>query len=51
MLVKKTRVLVECIVRGYITVGVEEYQTGTVCGILTGRLKAAKLPEPIYTVH
>ncbi|OQY04657.1 MAG: phosphoribosylaminoimidazolesuccinocarboxamide synthase [Planctomycetales bacterium 4572_13] len=54
MLVKKTKVLmVECIVRGYITgSGWKEYQReGTVCGIElpTGLKQCEKLPEVIFT--
>ena len=54
MLVKKTKVLmVECIVRGYITgSGWKEYQReGTVCGIdlPAGLKQCEKLPEVIFT--
>ena len=54
MLVKKTKVLmVECIVRGYITgSGWKEYQAeGTVCGIKlpAGLKQCEKLPEVIFT--
>ncbi len=54
MLVKKTKVLmVECIVRGYITgSGWKEYQReGTVCGIKlpAGLKQCEKLPEVIFT--
>ncbi len=54
MLVKKTKVLmVECIVRGYITgSGWKEYQReGTVCGIKlpVGLKQCEKLPEVIFT--
>ncbi|MGC9257483.1 phosphoribosylaminoimidazolesuccinocarboxamide synthase [Desulfurella sp.] len=54
MLVKKTEpILIECIVRGYISgSGWTEYkQTGKICGIeLPQNLKESqKLPEPIFT--
>ncbi|MGB9744273.1 MAG: phosphoribosylaminoimidazolesuccinocarboxamide synthase [Desulfurella sp.] len=54
MLVKKTEpILIECIVRGYISgSGWTEYkQTGKICGIeLPKNLKESqKLPEPIFT--
>lgn len=54
MLVKKTEpLMVECVVRGYITgSGWKEYQkTQTVCGIElpAGLKQCEKLPEPIFT--
>lgn len=54
MLVKKTKpILIECIVRGYISgSGWKEYlETGKICGIdLPKNLKESqKLPEPIFT--
>ncbi|MEE8716419.1 MAG: phosphoribosylaminoimidazolesuccinocarboxamide synthase [Coriobacteriales bacterium] len=54
MLVKKAKpILVECIVRGYLTgSGKKTYdQDGTVCGIRLpeGLVEASKLPEPIFT--
>ncbi|MBR2836612.1 MAG: phosphoribosylaminoimidazolesuccinocarboxamide synthase [Coriobacteriales bacterium] len=54
MLVKKAKpVLVECIVRGYLTgSGKKTYDAdGTVCGIKlpTGLTEASKLEEPIFT--
>ena len=54
MLVKKTEpILIECIVRGYISGSgwIEYKQTGKICGIeLPKNLKESqKLPEPIFT--
>lgn len=54
MLVKKAKpILVECIVRGYISgSGWKDYlKTGSVCGIKLpeGLTESAKLPEPIFT--
>ncbi|MGC8502171.1 phosphoribosylaminoimidazolesuccinocarboxamide synthase [Desulfurella sp.] len=54
MLVKKTEpILIECIVRGYISGSgwIEYKQTGKICGIeLPQNLKESqKLPEPIFT--
>ena len=54
MLVKKAQpVMVECIVRGYLTgSGKKTYdQDGTVCGIKLpeGLVEASKLPEPLFT--
>ncbi len=54
MIVKKAQpVLVECIVRGYLTgSGKKSYdEDGTVCGIKlpAGLVEASKLPEPIFT--
>ena len=54
MIVKKAQpILVECIVRGYLTgSGKKTYdQNGTVCGIAlpAGLVEASKLDEPIFT--
>lgn len=54
MVVRKTQVvMVECVVRGYITgSGWKEYQkSGTVCGITLpeGLQESDQLPEPIFT--
>ncbi len=54
MLVKKTKpILIECIVRGYISGSAwKEYQqTGSICGISLpkGLKESQKLPEPIFT--
>ena len=54
MLVRKAEpILVECIVRGYLTgSGKKTYdQDGTVCGIKlpAGLTEASKLPEPLFT--